>query len=285
MARGAGKAVAHRMSESNRHVRSTVQLPGLALELHTAAEQIADRILAAIAVGVLYPGERLPSERELASMLGVARNTVREALGRLQALGVLDVRRGRGGGTFVLPLRPSSDGARAVLRTLGPVWDEVELLLDYRNLVEQQISRTAATRREAVHVTAMNAALDQYRRADSAEASREADRLLHGAIAAATGNRHLHRLSQELVTAVNFGFRADPYSGELHRRALVQHEHLVDAVVAGDGERAAHLAAQHFRTTTIEPWQTALGTADGAAAAGAEGPDRSETTGRQPTEA
>ncbi len=238
--------------------RQAVALPGLKLDLQTASEQIADRILAAIAVGVLYPGERLPPERELATMLGVARNTVREALGRLQAVGVVDVRRGRGGGTFVLPIGPDSEGSRAVLRTLGPVWDEVALLLDYRNLVEQQICRTAAWRRKEADVVAMTGALRQYRLAESAEASRVADHQLHGAIAAATGNRHLHRLSRELVTAVNFGFRADPYSDDLHSRALAQHEQLVAAVVRGDGERAAQIAEQHFQTTTVEPWRTAL---------------------------
>lgn len=67
----------------------------------SVAERIADRILAAVAVGDLQPAERLPTERELAEMLGVSRTTVRQTLGRLNALRVLESRRGRNGGTFV----------------------------------------------------------------------------------------------------------------------------------------------------------------------------------------
>jgi len=232
------------------------------LRLQTAPEQIVDRILAAIAVGVLYAGERLPHERELAEMLGVGRSTVRQALSRLSALGVVEARRGRNGGTFVQPIRPHSDEALAVLRTLGPVWQEMELLIDYRCLIEALISRTAALRHTPDDRTAMIAALGSYRTAVTAHASRQADHALHAAIAGSTGNPHLLQLNQELVTAVNLGFTVDPYSEHLHERALAQHELLVDSILSKDSDRAAALTAEHFQITTLQPWRTALAEAD-----------------------
>ena len=52
-------------------------------------------------MGAFVPGQRLPSERELAASLDVSRTTVREAISRLAATGFVEVRRGRNGGAFV----------------------------------------------------------------------------------------------------------------------------------------------------------------------------------------
>src|SRR3954454_15521681 len=62
-------------------------------------EQIAERLAADIRSGLLAPGERLPSERELARQLEVSRASVREALAALQLQGVVETR--AGAGTFV----------------------------------------------------------------------------------------------------------------------------------------------------------------------------------------
>lgn len=224
----------------------------------TAPEQIADRILTAVAVGVLTPGEALPAERELAASLGVARNTVRQAIARLQALGILEARRGRAGGTFVLPFDPDAAEAVAVRQRLAPLFEEVATLLDYRCLIEEQVARTAATRRRRDDLAAMRAALAHYEQATDAAASRAADHELHAALAGATANPHLARLSRQLVGATTLGFAADPYSPRLHNRALDQHRDLVAAVADKDSDAAARLARTHFQVTTVEPWRAAL---------------------------
>ena len=66
------------------------------------AEQVSRRIADAIVLGVLVPGERLPSEAELARRFGVALVTAREGLGMLREAGLVDTRRGRDGGSFVV---------------------------------------------------------------------------------------------------------------------------------------------------------------------------------------
>src|SRR6478736_10308891 len=65
------------------------------------AGQVEQRLAEAIRSGVLVEGERLPSESELAAMLGVAVVTVREALIGLRAQGLVTTTRVRAGGTFV----------------------------------------------------------------------------------------------------------------------------------------------------------------------------------------
>lgn len=229
-----------------------------ALRLQTAPEQIADRILAAIAVGILYPGDQLPPERELTAILDVSRTTLRLALGRLSALGVIETKRGRQGGTTVKEIRPRSLESGGMLRALGPIWEQLEAMLDYRNLIQQMIAKTAATRRVEGDVEKMNAALGDYIKASTAADSRRADHFLHEAIAAATRNAYLVRLNRDLATSANLGFSAHPYSSELKARALDQHVHLVKAIAEGDGEKAERVAGEHFVVTSTQPWRAAL---------------------------
>ena len=66
-----------------------------------AVEQVVRRIGEAIGAGLLAPSERLPGQVELAETLGVARMTLRQALTILVDAGLLEIRRGRTGGTFV----------------------------------------------------------------------------------------------------------------------------------------------------------------------------------------
>ena len=116
------------------------------ITLRTAGERIAERLVTAIALGEFVPGQRLPAERDLAAMLEVSRTTVREALQRLQAAGYVTARRGRGGGTFV-QTGQGADSDEMIRRTLLPAWEELTEILDFRQLVEQLIARTAAARR------------------------------------------------------------------------------------------------------------------------------------------
>jgi GntR family transcriptional regulator, transcriptional repressor for pyruvate dehydrogenase complex len=216
--------------------------------MRTAGELIAERLVTAIALGEFGPGERLPTERELAATLEVSRTTVREALQRLQAGGYVTTRRGRGGGTFVQTATgPGSE--EMIKRTLGPAWEELTEVLDYRRLIEQLIARTAAQRRDDADIIVIREAVEEYGRASGRDASRLADHALHQAIARATHNTRLVRESARIRREVGLGFDAEPYTPELRQRALRQHPALAEAVIAGNPSRAARLAASHFSLT------------------------------------
>jgi GntR family transcriptional repressor for pyruvate dehydrogenase complex len=218
------------------------------LTLRTAGERIAERFVTAIALGEFVPGQQLPSERELAAMLEVSRTTVREALQRLHAAGYVTTRRGRGGGTFV-QTGQGAESDEMIRRTLLPAWAELSEVLDFRQLIEQQIARTAAERRDDADIAAIRAAVAAYAEAPDREASRLADGAVHQAIAEAAHNRRLTDLSARIRREVSFGFDAEPYSAEVRKRAIHQHPELAEAVIAGNAAAAASAAAQHFSLT------------------------------------
>lgn len=218
------------------------------VHMRTAGERIAERLVTAIALGEFEPGQRLPTERELAATLEVSRTTVREALQRLHATGYVTTRRGRGGGTFIQTgTGPGSD--EMIKRTLVPAWDELTEVLDYRRLIEQLIARTAAERRTDEDIAVIGRAVTAYANASGRDASRLADHALHQAIARATHNSRLVDLSARIRREVGLGFDAEPYTPDMRRRALRQHPTLAQAVIAGDAADAATLAASHFSLT------------------------------------
>jgi GntR family transcriptional regulator len=94
------------------------------LPIGPTADQARQRLLDLISTGRLQPGERLGAERDLALGLGVSRSTVRQALGALEAAGVVRRVPGRGGGTFVRQQKVERDlshivGVPALLRQQG----------------------------------------------------------------------------------------------------------------------------------------------------------------------
>ncbi|MGI8576598.1 MAG: FadR/GntR family transcriptional regulator [Nocardioidaceae bacterium] len=217
----------------------------------TAASRISDRFVTAIALGQFVAGQKLPTVQQLSRMLEVSPTTVREALSRLSALGYVVVRRGRGGGTFVTDQwGPESDAM--VRRALEPGWQQLEVTLDLRSLIEQQIARTAAERCTQQDSRRIKKALASYRRAaGDRESSRLADLEVHQAIAFATHNKQLAELSLRIRHDVSMGFEAEPYNEQVRARALTQHPLLAQAVIDHDPELAANRAAEHFSLTEV----------------------------------
>ncbi len=212
------------------------------------ADQIVDRLVTAVALGVYVPGDRLPSERELADMLGVSRTAVRDALRQLAEAGYIEVRRGRAGGSFVMSgWGPGS--ATMVGRHLLPNWERFEALFDARRLIEPLIARTAAERRTRADIGVMRTAYEQYQQAPDREASRRADELLHRSVGEATHNPVLVGISTQIRSRVSLNLGAEPYTAQVRETAAHQHGELVEAIAAGNGDLAAAIAADHFVLT------------------------------------
>src|SRR3954449_10002667 len=146
---------------------ATAGYPGLALEssfepvssrrtFEEAVEQIAERIKA----GDLHLGDRLPSERELAALMRISRPTLREAVKALAEAGVLEVRRGQSGGTFVA----SELVPRELVRTTTQMRvSEVAGVLEARRLVEPRVAQLAAVHAGEEDFAAMQATIDRQR--------------------------------------------------------------------------------------------------------------------------
>lgn len=229
----------------------------LALTKSTMTSSVADRLITAIAVSAYSPGERLPPERELARLLSVSRVTVRQALQQVAELGLVESRRGRGGGTFVTDVSWDETAPETARRTLEVELPRLRDLFDYRCLVEGMIARAAAERRTADDVAQLESTLQEFRRATGMVEARRLDRRLHGLICAAARNRHLTSLSAHLTVTATLGFGAEPYSEEFFAQALAEHEELVGHVVRGEADAAGRDAQAHF-SLTLETMQAGL---------------------------
>ena len=219
------------------------------LPMQSAGERIADRLVTAIALGEFVPGQRLPSERDLATMLNVGRGVIREALQRLAGAGYVSIKRGRTGGTFI-ESHWSADSRAMIRRVLVPERQRIEQLLDLRSLVEATIARAAAERRDENDISQIRDAVAAYDAAGhDRQSSGLADHHLHLTITRAAHNPLLEALSYRIRAEVSLGFGIEPYSPLLRQRALHQHPKLADAVIEGRGTLAAELAAEHFLLT------------------------------------
>lgn len=215
----------------------------------TMSGEIADRIITAIAVGAYSPSERLPPERELAVMLGVSRVTIRDALQQVTELGLIESRRGRGGGTFVTRLSWEEVASETARRTLEVELPRLHDLFDYRCLIEATVARAATERRSAQDIAQMKSALEEFRQAEGMVEARRLDRHLHGLICQAAKNPLLTQLSARLTAEVTLGFGSEPYQEEFFERALAEHRELVGHVVRGETEAAGRTAQAHFAMT------------------------------------
>lgn len=214
----------------------------------TLPEQIAGRIEGLICSGRLSPGDRLPSERELARVFGVNRLAVREASQRLEALGLVVVR--RGAGAFVA--RPSAAESEPPEAPL-PKRVDIEELFEVRRLIEPAAAEYAARRADRSALASVLRAAEQFeanacmpdKRFDVIAAS---DVQLHLDIAYCSDNAVLGRMVERLqdlhLAQLNWSLRR---LGRLEE-TVIEHRLLVDAIAARQPDAAreamlAHLAA------------------------------------------
>jgi GntR family transcriptional repressor for pyruvate dehydrogenase complex len=145
-------------------------------------ETIADGLRVQILDGKYGPGERLPSERELSARLGVHRSSVREALKKLEQLGMIVIR--PGGGARVVPMGEAGLGVlRHVLGAKAPNRDLVAQWLDVREIVVAGAARIAVERA-------------------TSEEFAEAKRLLRKLVAPATGDEEFVRTGDRLMALI-----------------------------------------------------------------------------------
>jgi DNA-binding FadR family transcriptional regulator len=212
-------------------------------------DEITDRLVTAIAIGEYLSGARLPAERELAAALRVGRMTVRAALARLVQLGLVETRRGRGGGSYVLQQWPDSS-TEAVGRTLTMRVDELRDRCDAICRVHGAICRAAAETRTDHDVAELSRRLEAYLSAESGLPAQQADSALHLAIMDAAHNTVLKQVLLELEASVSIGAPAHVWGEpetmrQMELRAVTEHGELIAAIIDGRGDDAEALARAH----------------------------------------
>ncbi len=213
------------------------------------SEEIVEQIKNLISRGELKPGDRVPSERELAAMLGVSRPSVREAIMVLDAMGFLEAK--QGGGTFVRTLTEASiaDPLSTLVKTKDPAM--LRALAEVRMGLESWSAYLAARRADDAEIAEMfrvYAIMEEQ--AAHGGWDPEVDAEFHYVITAASHNSlqmhvldSIHSLFHTTIQVALTEF----YRQEGHvEKLLNQHREIMEAIAAHDPERARQKMMEHL---------------------------------------
>lgn len=218
----------------------------------TTAQQVIDQIGQAIRTGQFQVGDRLPSERQLAEMLGISRPTLREALTTLATLGVLEIQTGVG--TFVRSSTIDENLAFKAAELLST--DESPLhALEARLLLEPGIAALAAERAEGSDLAHMRQALKEIEeRVKRNEAFRSAGMNFHMAIVRSIRNpvaEHACTISLAIWFSNLSGWgevvQATVKQPGRLARYYANYVRVYEAIEAGNGELAARVMRDHLQ--------------------------------------
>ncbi|MBI2171398.1 MAG: FadR family transcriptional regulator [Chloroflexi bacterium] len=214
-------------------VRRTRLFEGVVAQLRTLIKE-----------GRLQPGQRLLPERELAERFQVSRASLREAIRALERDGLVVIR--PGAGTFV-----SEEGFDAAVEALAQrLLEERQALADItelRLILEPQIAALAAqraTREDRNHLLAM--LKEQQRQIAAGETGAAADTAFHSAVAAASHNQALERLSAILVDLLAPIRDEGLQTPDRSLRSLATHRAILEAVQRGDTEASRQAMQEHI---------------------------------------
>lgn len=204
------------------------------------SEQVIAELRNQITSGEWPVGSRIPTEPELVEQLGVARNTVREAVRALAHNGLLDIR--QGSGTYVAA---TSELAGVMHRRFAET--DPQHIAELRSTLEAGAAKLAAERRTEKDLKQLDALLLRREEAwDSgdAEAFVTADATFHLAVVAASHNDVMTALHADLGEVLRDWLRAD-VGDVMTPQTHMDHARLVDAIRAGDTEAAAAEAGSY----------------------------------------
>lgn len=207
---------------------------------------VADVLRRRIALGVYFPGNPLPSERQLAEALGVGRSTIRAAIRILSDEGLVVTRRGRWGGTVVTE---GGRGLREIASRPSDFRRDVREVFEFRLLVEPAAAAMGAERATDSELAQLIALAGL--RPDTVAGYRAQDSRFHLAIAAMAGNQLV--LNALEAARTEFFVWADAFFDtqwephlEVARTSHEQHEAIARAISARAASEAQELMRTHL---------------------------------------
>lgn len=214
-------------------------------------QRLTDRIAQVLAQrirdGEFVPGERLPTEKDMAGLFGVSRSVVREAVSMLKYDGLVETR--QGSGVFV-SRSPNTRSFRIECGLLGGITD-LRAVFELRCIVESAAAGLAAERRDLEDIAILRGHLEAM--AKDIAAGREgvdADTAFHTAIARAADNAYLLRFAEFLGTSLREAIRAARSNSARYPGTpdQVQGEHraVFEAIAAGDSKEAERAMRRHI---------------------------------------
>ncbi len=207
--------------------------------------QIVAQVRHALFAGELKPRQFLGSEAQLAERFGASRGTIRTVLSTLEALGMIDIKAGAGGGVRVADGNPDrfAEALAVQFRLVGVSHTEH---LDAQIAIESATARLAALNATQSDIATLRRLLEQARAIeDDAPRASELDLAFHLAVAEAAHNRalavHLKALRHHMWPENN----SRP-TGAIARRLIEVHTEIFERIVARDEIGAEHAMRKHL---------------------------------------
>lgn len=213
------------------------------VDVPPAYAAVVDRLRRVVALGLVLPGERLPSERTLAETFAVSRVTVREALRVLQGEGLIVTKRGGNGGAVVTSRQVSIEQIHQELRRARP---ELDRLFEFRIAVETMAARLAAERCDETQMQRLADSQDALRASDDVGEFRRADSAFHLTVADASGNPMLCRAIEDARASMFNSFDVLPFR-VLRETTAQGHGAVIAACKARDASAAADAMTAHLQ--------------------------------------
>lgn len=210
------------------------------------SEIVLEKIKQQYLNGQLVEGERLPSERALAELFGVSRNSVREALQMLKMQDIIDIKRGGGS---IIKESPATYG-----QLLTPSENEEHLIfemLEVRRALEVEAAALAAQRASATDLKTMKDALDaMYLAGKDAAAGAKADVDFHLQIVAASRNNMLiqlvHTVIEQMEKTIYMTRQHRFAKQDRYEETLNEHKEIYLAIASGQSEEAKIQMEHHI---------------------------------------
>ena len=212
----------------------------------TTADLVVERITQVIRDHKLTAGDRLPGEHELGERLNVSRPVLREALARLQSMGLVEIQRGRG--TFVGNANSLTNCVRLLRSAVTITPQELLTYAELRTAIEVQAVRQAAERATVEDIAALTGLLRQLEDDElSYPAALEIDFAFHRKLIEIAGNplmRNMMEVIYEFVLTQMTRTTPSQRENQLGRRL---HKAILTAVRDHDADGAERAMRQHMQ--------------------------------------
>lgn len=229
-----------------------------------AVSQVARKLMEYILSGEMVPGERMPSERQLAEAFGVGRSALREAIKSLSLMGLVEVR--QGDGTYV---KRADAGLLPEVIEWGLLLGEPRTLdlVEARQYIEVDIAGLAAKRRTDEDIAELARQLERMRiNLDDHEGFVDADVAFHQRLVLAARNSALRDIHASIQALLRTWIRRVIASAPSSLPSYEEHVPIFEAVKAGDPAAAERAMDRHM---TLAAERLAQTLQDGAAEAAA----------------
>lgn len=232
-------------SASARSKRPSSETPVAPRTFEVIVGTLKDRLFS----GELRPGDRLPAERELADVLGVGRQAVREAYRALELIGILRIRKGQKGGAFI-----SERDRQTVTETLSDLirLRQVDMnhLTEARAKLERAVAELAVRRIGAEEIARLEscvaAAIDKSNRGVMATAE---NLCFHRLLGEFSGNPVLAMMLASTLDLLETVIASVAPGPEVSGENAEEHLSIIAALREGDAERLGSLLEEHIRTS------------------------------------